>query len=118
LRCYDSNQLISNQKLKTADVDRIGKKAFKVGFQIAIIVSIDLGQKTFELSEILMHNLRLKSQNKYSPEMEETVIKKFGEWMVVAKGELKLLEYSATPENLSTDLLRLFLRGAAIKEKK
>jgi hypothetical protein len=109
----DYMRLISNQKLSTNDIDQLGKKAFKSAFVITLIVSLDLGQKTFEVNDLLLTNLKRKNESTYSPEMQKLVVTKVGEWVAIAKVELKLLEYSAKPENLSTDLPRLLLNGAA-----
>jgi hypothetical protein len=109
----DYYRMVASQKLTENEVDQLGKKAFKAAFQITLVVSLDLGKKTFELNQLLQTNLQAKHHSKYSPEMEGQVTNKAAEWVLLAKGEMKLLEYSATPDNLPADLIRLFLQGAA-----
>lgn len=104
-------QLVSSEKLSTKEIDRFGKKAYTAAFYITIVISMDLGQKTFEMNQVFFENLKAKAANKYSERLEGKVVAKFTEWVLIAKGELKLLEYRVSPENLSTDLLRLLLRG-------
>ena len=107
----DYYQLVSNEKLSSKEIDRFAKKAYVAAFYITIVISMDLGQKTFEMNQVFFENLQAKTANKYSKNLEAKVITKFTEWILIAKGELKLLEYTVSPENLSTDLLRLLLRG-------
>ncbi len=108
---FDYYQLVSNEKLTSKEIDKFGKKANVAAFYITIVISVDLGQKTLEVNQLLFENLKAKSVNKYSDNLEDKVISKFMEWSMIAKGELKLLEYKVTPDNMSTDLLRLLLRA-------
>ena len=108
-------QLLTSNHIRTTELDSFAKKSFNSAAQISVLISLDLGVKTFELNKVFLSNLKAKSSNQYSEKMEEDVIKKFGEWMAVAKGELKVLEYTASPDNLSIDAIRLFLSSAAKK---
>lgn len=108
---FDYYQLISNENLTSNEIDKLGKKANVAAFYITIVISVDLGQKTLEVNKILFENLKAKSANNYSDALDAKVITKFMEWSLIAKGELKLLEYKVAPDNMSTDLLRLLLRA-------
>lgn len=107
---FDYYQLVTNEKLSSKEVNKFAKKANVAAFYITIIVSIDLGKKTLEVNQVFFENLKAKNANKYSDNLETKVITKIMEWSMIAKGELKLLEYKVSPENMSTDLLRLLLQ--------
>lgn len=105
-------RLTSSDKLTSNELDGFAKKAFRSAFYITVAISVDLGQKTFEVNQILLQNLKAKTSNEYSDKLEEKAFVKFAEWVLAAKAELKVLEYKVSPENLSTDLLRLLFRGS------
>jgi hypothetical protein len=108
-------QLITSKKITAKELDTFAKKSFNCAAEISVLISLDLGVKTFELNKVFLGNLKAKSKNQYTEKMEDDVQKKFIEWMAVAKGELKVLEYTASPDNLSIDAIRLLLSSAAKK---
>lgn len=109
----DYYRLVSDTTLMRTNIDEFTSKGFNFAFQISIMVSFELGHKTFELNQLLLENLHARLQSKYKTQMEGAVAQKAMDWINIAKREIRLLEQSAVPEQIPIDSLRVFLKRPA-----
>lgn len=105
----DYSILLSSTTFSESDFDSFAKRAFASSIEITVLVSFDLGQKTTELNGLLVNALKAKLNDSCTDTMINEVMIKLGEWMMIAKAEAKMMEYSASPDNMKSDFLRLIL---------
>jgi hypothetical protein len=107
-------QLIDDPNIDSIKIREFDKRSFNVAFKLSLFTNIDLGSKSFEINTLAIELLKKKLTNSIETDELEVFTDKISDWVISAKVELKYLEYSANPDNLEKDLLRLLINSSKI----